>query len=129
MKRSLLLIFVIPVVLATGCNSGTGPPAMSSQIMPLAVGNEWIGQVTHYNAQGVSDSIWLDTLRVSKSESINGETWYYMNVFWLTNDTGHAWFVDRADGLYSCDSQHFAQAWRFAKYPAKSGDSVVTFYN
>jgi hypothetical protein len=82
--------------------------------MPLAVGNEWIGQVTNYNDQGAIDSVWNDTLKISQSQIVRGETWYYMNIFWLTNDTGHAWFTDRPDGIYSCDSGQFDHAWRFA---------------
>ena len=128
MKRFLLLILAISLTFAAGCSNSSGPPSRSSQIMPLSVGNEWIGQVTHYNAQGISDSTWLDTLGVSKSEVINGETWYYVNSFWFYNgDTSHQWLTARSDGVYSCDSEHFAKAWRLAKYPAKPEDSVVTF--
>ena len=130
MKRSLLLIFAIPVLLAAGCNNGTGPPAQSPQIMPLAIGNEWIGQVTEYNTQGNPDSTRLDTLRILKSEVVNGETWYYMNVFWIYGaDTNHGWFTNRSDGLYTCDSEHFAQSYRYAKYPATPGEWVVILQN
>ncbi|HEY3874148.1 MAG TPA: hypothetical protein VGM92_01615 [Candidatus Kapabacteria bacterium] len=94
--------------------------------MPLALGNMWIGRVTNFNAEGIQDSAWADTLMVTNATVVHGELWFYMNTFWLTNDTAHAWFTNRADGLYRCDNGNFSQAYRSEKYPAQSGDNVVT---
>jgi hypothetical protein len=130
MKLRYVPLFIISSVIGLNCAPANGPLSNQQAIMPLAVGNEWIGQVTQYDSYGNSDSIWFDTLRVLKSEVVAGEIWYDMNAFWINgSDTNRQWFANRSDGLYTCDSEYFREAYRFGKYPAKPGDVCVTFEN
>ncbi len=126
--RDMKPLVVLLLLCLIGCSSSNGP-ASNTSIMPLVLGNEWIGEVNVYDTKGALASTYLDTLRVERAVTVNGEKWYYMNVPGFVCDTFHAWFVNRVDGLYTCDSGHFSKAYRLAKYPALPHDEVVTFAN
>jgi hypothetical protein len=133
MKLLILTVTASISIVASGCNDGSGPQPVkinASVIMPLAVGNQWIGQITDYDVRGDIVSQNFDTLTVYKSRVINGETWYYLDHFprfSLDGDSNLYELTNRSDGLYECDSEHFGEATLIAKYPAISQDTFSTF--
>ncbi len=130
MKKYLLglLLFIV------GCSSSNGP-ASNMYIMPLAVGNRWIGNVTVTDSTGAVLSTQLDTLPVYGTKVAGGETWYFQTTFpkvlkakagtvGLTFDTVAYAFTNRSDGLYRNDTFLVDPPRRIAKYPASVGDTV-----
>src|ERR1035437_6460483 len=82
LTRSFFLPFTLLFTL--GCSVSNAPSngvLRSDGIMPLAVGNKWIGQVTSYDVRGVAVSTHFDTLSVYGTEAVNGETWFYVRGF------------------------------------------------
>ncbi|HWF43260.1 MAG TPA: hypothetical protein VG537_01335 [Candidatus Kapabacteria bacterium] len=132
MKQLFLTVTASFSIVAIGCNDGAGPQPVkinTSVIMPLAVGNRWIGQITDYDARGEITSQKFDTLNIYKSRVISGETWYYLDHFprfSISGDTAQYQLINRSDGLYECDSEHFGQATLIAKYPAMPQDTFST---
>jgi len=125
-----IYIGILTLSLISSACSLDGPTGFNGSphsygILPLAVGNRWIGKVMEYDSIGNVSSTRLDTLRVTESRPYHGEIWYYMNVFWYRDDTTHRWFTNRADGLYSCDGEQFNRPFQFVKYPAKPGDVAI----
>jgi hypothetical protein len=119
------LLFLLTSTAFIACDQGNVSNA-SLQIMPLSLTNRWIGLVSEYDAKGNVVSSRQDTLAIDKVEHVNGEDWYYMNVFdfFTGRDTARYAFTNRIDGLYRCDSGDYRNATLIAKYPAKSGDTI-----
>jgi hypothetical protein len=131
--------FYLFLLLFLGCESGGGP-VTPTVIMPLAVGNRWIGQITETDSAGNVVSVSLDTQTVYRTEIVNGETWYYRNLMplvlmprngkpdSLSFDTVDYIFTNRTDGLYQAYSSQFTlrpiAPWLIAKYPASVGDTM-----
>ena len=129
MKRLILTVTASLSIFAIGCNDSNGPlPVNTSVIMPLAVGNQWIGLITDFDNKGNVVSQKFDTLKVYKREFVNGEVWYYMDHFPLSWGMGLYAFTNRRDGLYECDSNLFAQAKLIAKYPAMPRDTFSSTF-
>ncbi|MFI5201636.1 MAG: hypothetical protein ACHQNE_04570 [Candidatus Kapaibacterium sp.] len=136
MKFIYVLPFIILSVMGLNCAPANGPLPTQSVIMPLAVGNEWIGKVIQYDVHGNPDSTWLDTLRVLNSQVVNGETWYYLNGYppyiqWsrtpnspYEKDTSGCVFVMRPDGIYRIQDWNFDSSQRFLSYPVRAHDYV-----
>jgi hypothetical protein len=125
------LYLLLTTLLFISCDQGNVPNA-SLQIMPLKVGNRWIGRITEYDTNGNVASTRLDTLTVYKSEVVKGETWYYRTMSpavltlrggdpdTLIFDTVQYAFTNRSDGLYQDDYPRPC----IARYPAKEGDTM-----
>ena len=120
----LLVLFVIG-----GCSSSTSTTTADFQILPLSVGNRWIEQISTIDTSGKVRAVRLDTIAVVSSTVVNGETWYRLNhLFAVMNVTTTSALVNRKDGLYVCDSDHFQNASRLLKFPAVSGDTVISIW-
>jgi hypothetical protein len=129
------LYLLLTALLFIACDQGNVPNA-PLQIMPLKVGNRWIGRITEYDTNGNVASTRFDTLTVYKSEVVNGETWYYRTmspaVLTIRNgnpdsllfDTVQYAFTNRVDGLYQAEVTNFANPHCIAKYPATEGDTM-----
>ena len=128
MRWSFLLFLTL-----ASCNSGV-TTLSSPQIMPLAVGNRWIGRITEIDSSANIVSVRLDTQVIYRSEVVNGETWYYKTETPLmivskpgmpdSLDTLEAVCTIRTDGLYSAIAPNFSTATLTAKYPAAIGDTL-----
>jgi hypothetical protein len=110
MNRSLLPLALLFLSLA-GCDLLAPPEEPDHVLMPLAVGNKWIGERTTYrNGAPVTTP---DTLEVVAVEAIDGENWYRTNRGDL--------FINRANGLEMktdmCDAI-------VSLYPTTAGESV-----
>jgi hypothetical protein len=119
MKRRTTLSYIIvgTLLLLAGCaSSSTGPDDYNSlPIMPLKVGNTWIGRTQEFDSAGIVTSTTFDTLRIISEQQIQGETWFRTNTgFLLTNRTDGAWFQE--------DRPPYGVEWQMAKHPAAVGD-------
>ncbi|MBC8145334.1 MAG: hypothetical protein H7X80_07095 [bacterium] len=97
-----------------GCSTEVVEPDRASlKIMPLAVGNRWIGRNLYYDTLGNNTIITQDTLEIISSVVINGEKWY------VTNDSTR--MINRSDGLWISDSAT-SVGRLIAKHPASIGE-------
>ena len=80
MFRNLLTLGALAAAaLATSCRQNHSDPQPIEAVVPLAVGNQWVYQVSRYDASGAP----TDTVRlirsVVKDTVINKSTWYVLN--------------------------------------------------
>jgi hypothetical protein len=104
-------------------------------MMPLAVGNRWIGEFFNHNdSTGIDEQLWLDTMTVTGTMQIGGETWYvvtHRGANLAFTDTAQVdLMVNRPDGLYSrsvrTDTNVIGSPNRLIAYPGAIGDSAQT---
>ncbi len=72
----VLICIIIPLQYSCQENSVNFLQAQGNVIMPLAIGNTWIGRLTKIDSVGNTLSVIYDTLKIIKDTLINGETWY-----------------------------------------------------
>lgn len=104
------------VLLGSGCSGATEPVGATGVIIPLSVGNKWIGEATDY-ASGAVFRIRVDTIGVEKDTVIDGERRYL-----ISRQNG---YVNRSDGAYAWGLGQGGDPLLQFKYPAQVGDSVV----
>ena len=123
-----MLWLVSMVLLPTGC--GDRLPTGSSDgrfIMPLAVGNQWIGVETTYAPDGSVTGTRLDTIEIVDlaTNTTTDETWYKSNqvendqVVWYRNSEGGLHRMPTEVGMIpdcNCLQLH---------YPAAQGDTFL----
>jgi hypothetical protein len=125
------LYFLLTALVFIACDQGNVPNA-SLQIMPLKVGNQWIGQIVSLDANDNILDTRPDTLAVSSSTTYDGDVWYYVKelpgqFFYSRYDTSVWIYSIRADGLYAnIGPSFFGITERLAKYPARIEDSVYS---
>lgn len=111
--RTLVLAALALVPLA-GCEeTPTQPDRTSLPMMPLAVGNTWIGRSYGLDSLGGPTGIERDTLSIVATETIAAETWY-------RSDDGSL-YANRADGLW-WRMNSTVPARMMAKHPASVGE-------
>jgi hypothetical protein len=106
------LLFVLPVLLLAGCFSPAAPED-PGVLMPLKVGNRWIGEQTWFSPSG--NTTLRDTLEIVAEQMINGEKWFV--------GSDGKMYINRSTGLYSRDTT--GCDCFDAKYPARAGDSIL----
>lgn len=120
MNKALFLLLLLPIV---GCghlvdsDTDNNEPS-NSVIMPLKVGNTWIGRTTRTDANGTVVSVTYDTLKIVREVRIDSKIWYETNTEeLLRNDQqGLHWKLESWD---DCNSLR-------ARYPAMPGDTFGT---
>jgi hypothetical protein len=110
------IALMLLALLVGGCNSMVAPED-GNVLMPLKVGNMWIGVATSY--EGSSATTAIDTILIVEEKVIGGETWFVA-------DNGSR-FINRADGLHIMEEEHAACENFTGRYPSRSGDSVILF--
>lgn len=120
--RCWLAFALLVLALSTGCDTATPAVDSEPEIIPLAVGNQWVMHV-----EGRRDDrsyTFTDTLAVTRDTTIGGETWYYIqHTEPRLNVLRDAYYANRADGLYrltSAPGEPFAANLLY-KYPAEVG--------
>jgi hypothetical protein len=112
MKNLFLLLLI--VLVTAGC-SQSPTDSTPTVIMPLEIGNQWIGRVTSDSTGAVL--VPYDTLTILREVVIDNETWYETNKKTV--------FINRANGLTWKDSATAECAcFRTVEYPAHHGDTV-----
>jgi len=108
----LVAILLCTLVLLAGCGDEFVGPTAAGVIMPLKVGNQWIGRWTSFDPGAPR----YDTLTIV-SEVRKG------NELWFKGSDGNL-YINRADGLwrYSESSESCAEIL-LAKYPAALNDT------
>jgi hypothetical protein len=119
MKSPFLLILItITSVILAACASDPLGPTDSQPIMPLKVGNRWIGRTEQLDTAGEVKSTQFDTLEIVAEEVDNGETWYRTN-----RNTS---YTIREDGLWYRPYGAGDYLMFLAKYPASVDDLFGT---
>lgn len=119
MKKFLTLIVLATLIY--GCDNSTDTPATSEQIFPLKIGNRFIYLNEHYDYNtAVLDSTTIDTIMITSSKSVGGETYYSMTFRSVNRLPDSAYAVNRSDGFWTLTDKGFTQ---IVKYPANVGDS------
>jgi|GEM_PF-1183107 len=108
--------------LLSGCKDDFLGPDLSGAgvIMPLKVGNQWIGRWTEYDDAGAVIATTYDTLTIESQVDRDGETWY--------RGSDDRLYINRADGLYrdATDDNLCGCRQLVAKYPGAPSDSFST---
>jgi hypothetical protein len=108
------LMAALALATAGGCSeTAVEPDRRTLPIMPLAVGNVWIGRSYGLDSLGGPTGVEPDTLTIVSSESIDGETWFRASDDRL--------LIGRSDGLWVRASTGDA-ARHLALHPASVGD-------
>lgn len=118
MKRSTLLTVCLLALFAWTCSDQlpTESSGEKGEIMPLAVGNRWIGVTTKFDTNGLVTSTTFDTILVDTMVIEDGEPWY------LSNRQIHE--RNTADGYWVWFKMIVGMELKFmtAKYPATVGE-------
>jgi hypothetical protein len=112
MKRLLPVALLLLAGMTAGCTKGSAPAAdaAGTPILPLKVGNEWIG-VSPSSSGGQQ----YDTVRIVGDTTIRGEKWYMTQY--------GARLANRGDGLYMW-SRWDSVPFRLIKFPVTVGDTL-----
>lgn len=110
MNRSFLPLALLFLSLA-GCDLLAPPEEPDHVLMPLAVGNKWIGELTTY--RNGDQTTTPDTLEVVAAEMIEGEKWYRTNRgdLFINRENGLEMKNNMCDGIVSL-------------YPTQAGESI-----
>jgi hypothetical protein len=123
MKTNFLLFLfaLLSMFLLNYCKENTTQtPIGNNVILPLAVGNYWIGQNNMYNYDSTLNTrgSFLDTMRILFDTLILGNVWYKQNpYYYLRNDN---------DGLHIIKYSPLNTPYLGFKYPAIIGDTFMT---
>ena len=110
------ILSALAALLVCGCWSPSAPETGSPGVlMPLKVGNMWIGDRTSFGPSG--STTLRDTLVITGERTIKGETWF-------VGSDGQM-YINRNNGLYTWDSAGCDCDCYTAKYPSRSGDSIL----
>lgn len=107
-------IVVLLAIFVAGCDSTSGPSA-SSVLVPLAINNTWVYQVTDFDSTGAVSEISEYVRKLVDTTTIDGQLYYQLDnlIGFVTNrPDGHWIFVGSPPG------------WRYAKYPAFVGEII-----
>lgn len=114
---------ILCMCLYSGCGDNLPTGTKGSVIMPLEVGNKWIGTLTVYDYAGNVVDSYSHTIEITDVTIDNGEIWYYAKG-WNFN----GWYTNRKDGLYPLYAGDSCYKCLMAKYPARSLDTFNTSY-
>jgi hypothetical protein len=117
-KRILLLLgFLLSLSSCKNDSAPTGAQPNAGEILPLKVGNQWIGRVASLGSPSLPP--YLDTMVVTKDTMIQNEEWFFL--------TGWSLYVaNRSDGLWAYND---SQTWLLWKFPAGEGDSYRRLFD
>jgi hypothetical protein len=113
------LSMLVAATMIAGCSKPTPVSSDGTDvIMPLKVGNRWIGRWSFFDSTGVISSTRLDTVTVLSEEMIGSEKWFRVD--------GNVLRTNRTDGYWAQGSLFGPNL--MAKYPAAIGDTFGTDY-
>jgi hypothetical protein len=131
MKLPILLL--ITTTIATGCGDSITETGDRSVVMPLTVGNEWIGRLTRDG-----DRVDYDTVRIDRDTIVAGEHWGITSKNQIgirqlpsrADEIHDGYLINRPDGLYSGGIDYyrrFSSDRRRVKFPVAIGDTAVDY--
>jgi hypothetical protein len=127
MRRFCLLPLLL--ALASGCGDSITETGDRNLIMPLHVGNEWIGRLT----RGGGDHEY-DTLRIVRDTTVASERWAIISTsrtgFPRADELYVEYLSNRSDGLYQTPRDYRDRidgGKRMVKFPVALGDTAVDY--
>jgi len=121
MRSAKAGIFIIPLLfILIGCSDEFVGPTATGVIMPLKVGNQWIGRWTEYDDAGAVIATTYDTLTIESQVRRDEEIWYL--------GSNGKLYINHPNGLYkdSSESSVCGCYMMLAKYPSAVGDTFNT---
>jgi hypothetical protein len=122
---SVLFFFLLIIAVSSCSDSGTAVVGNKTvEILPLAIGNQWIYSVQPYDVNGSFYSPWEGGRTVLADTMIDGEKWFT----WDSTDVRHFW-INHSDGFYlypatwSDGSSIKKTKQLYYKYPGTVGDA------
>lgn len=118
MNTIVRLAAVFVVISMLSCKeSATDPPVSQSVILPLAVGNMWIADMTLYLPDSSILVQALDTTQIPRDTTMAGEKWY--------RSDERSWLRNKADGAYEWIDPEASGTvpLLLLKYPATVGET------
>lgn len=92
------------------------PPTTSTQIIPLAVGNQWTMRITDWGTDGNATTVKNEILEILRDSIVAGERWFVMRSY-----GGRLILcMNKPDGFYQLRS---GKSTLWLKYPASVNDS------
>ena len=101
------------------------PDVVDSVILPLAIGNEWITEVTEYNESGQVTGQFTGTGTVVGDTMINDWPWYFLETD--TSGTDTSLWTNRDDGAWAWTDSAGTPEVLMLKYPAVPGESYSVY--
>lgn len=108
-------------------------PSNANEILPLAVGNRWVYDVTVSDSLGEIQFQFVDSNAVDRDTLINGERWYII----MRGNTNLGLGANRMDGYWarnlppwdSLTISDVGPAYLAAKFPAALGETFLNIDN
>ena len=135
----LILIVVLGTIIACKKDNGpiaTNPSGVNQSIMPLKIGNKWVGTFAFYDSTGrttlSNDSLLATLFAIERDTTIQGERWYVTSGASLPPTSFHPplLLTSRTDGLWGRPSDTSSSVpYLIAKFPCAMNDSYVTGRN
>ncbi len=118
---ALKILFASALVASLSCNSKDGAPsapgANLDQIIPLAIGNQWVTHIASWDSTGRPNVTGIDTTRIDRDTNLQFGLWF------VDNKGNHT--TNRATGYWVLSNSIAAM---FLKYPTVV-DDVYQFGN
>ncbi len=92
-------------------------PNKSTDIYPLALGNNWISKTEIFDPTGILLNTSIDTSTVVGDTTIAAERWFYFAL------GSRSFYRDRMDGQYYLVQEWSPQPFLNLKYPAQAGET------
>jgi hypothetical protein len=137
MKNSRIFLLIVLGTIV-GCKKddspiATNPIADNRSIMPLKIGNRWMGTFALYDSTGritySSDTLLVTLFAIERDTIIQGERWYVTSGASLPPTSFHPSLLltARADGLWGRPNNTSSSgSYLIAKFPCSLNDSYVT---
>ncbi|HAV23933.1 MAG: hypothetical protein A2X67_13725 [Ignavibacteria bacterium GWA2_55_11] len=117
-RTALFLSFMILL----SCKETTGPNTQpeSGALMPLKVGNTWIGRATFYDTSGTVTTLANDSVTITEGDTVPS------HLEWWQANHGRMYFAERSGFLSKRVPDECGIGYRIAKYPAQNNDAFPT---
>jgi hypothetical protein len=125
------MIAILAVILPAGCGKDKPCGHVTSTILPLELGKQWVGTVTDFDSQGAVNYIDTMAFVITRDTIISGERWFIReginegpNKDGDSYVGGYSILAERGDGIWTHMSDSTTD-WEclLHKYPAAAGDS------
>ena len=120
MKKSIALLFIIVVLIFSGCKNNSTNPTNAKEIWPLKVGNYWTMKIYNYDSHGNVTDTSSSSYNVVSDTIINGR-----HIYVVINDGYPNYYSNLSDGFYQY-STYSDTLTIVLKYPVYAGETYLS---